>query len=145
MLPLLRGPWYRGIMDATKLATLKKRLLEAKDLTQIAEYFFDEFANDPKFALSGKPYTNERLVQALGQVVLKLTGQKAALMTGKCRRVEKHRLVHGYFDFGEWTLLMFYMEEVEQGFVALGDQSGPSIFGRFSLIEPAGGKPIVLH
>ena len=32
-------------MDPTKVATLKKKLLEAKDLTEIVEYFFEEFGN----------------------------------------------------------------------------------------------------
>jgi len=40
---------------------------------------------------------------------------------------------------------MFYFEELEQGFVALGDESGPSLYVRFSVIEPPAGKAITVH
>jgi hypothetical protein len=36
-------------MAPAKIATLKKKLLEAKDLTEILEYYFGELGNDPAF------------------------------------------------------------------------------------------------
>jgi hypothetical protein len=45
----------------------------------------------------------------------------------------------------KWTMMMFYFEDVEQGFLALGDEKGPDRFVRFSLIASPDGKPFMVH
>ena len=132
-------------MEPAKVATLKKKLLEATDLTEILEYYFAEFGNDPAFARSGDPLDDNRFLTALGQAVLCTVGEKAGILRGTPVRVAEHRLVHGAFDLGKWTIMMFYFEDVEQGFLAVGDARGPDRFTRFSLVMPPDGKPIQVH
>lgn len=132
-------------LDANKLATLKKKLLEAKDLTEIADYFLNDLGNDAAFARSGEPIEDQRFLAALGQVVARTVGAKVGMLRGTPVRVAEHRLVHGAFDFGKWTIMMFYFDDVEQGFLALGDERGPDRFARFSLVASPDGKPIKVH
>jgi hypothetical protein len=131
-------------MDASKIAVLKKKLLEAKDFHEIVEYFFEQFGSDAAFARSGKPMNDQRFLTALAQVAATTTGEKGAF-SGTPSRVAAHRLVHGAFTFGAWTVMMFYFEDVEQGFMALGDDSGPSRFTRFSFVATPDGQSPKIH
>jgi len=132
-------------MYLDKLPALKKKLLEATDFSEIVEYFFEELGNDPEFALSGKPTKDMRLYTTLAQVAAQTMGETGVFM-GQAYRIASHRFVHGTFTLGsKWTALMFYFEELEQGFMAIGDHRGPDHFTRFSLIETPDGKPPRLH
>ena len=46
---------------------------------------------------------------------------------------------HGAFFFGSWVGTFFYFEDIDRGLVALGDDSGPTLFARFTLV-PVPGK-----
>lgn len=132
-------------MNAAKLATLKRKLIEASDFTEIADYFIEDLGNDRAFALSGKPYHDKRFLTALAQATAGALGGKTGVFQGTPRRIAEHRLVHGAFTFGEWIGMMFYFEDIEQGFMALGDQEGPNHFVRFTLVGTPGGKPPTIH
>ena len=132
-------------MDAGKIATLKRKLIEATDFGEIADYFLDNLGNDLAFMMSGERYADTRFVTALAQAVTAASGSDGGVFQGTPRRMAEHRLVHGAFTFGPWTGMMFYFEDVEQGFLALGDEQGPSRFCRFSLVESPDGKPITIH
>jgi len=132
-------------MYLDKLPTLKKKLLEATDFSEIVEYFFEELGNDPAFARSGEPTSDKRLLTSLAQVAARTAGT-TGVFSGNAFRITYHRFVHGAFSLGKkWTIMMFYFEDLEQGFMALGDDSGPSHFTRFSLIDSPDGKPPRLH
>lgn len=132
-------------MDAAKLATLKKKLLEATDFIEIADCFVEDLGNDPEFARSGKPYNDKRFLTALAQATSRALGGKTGVFQGTPRRIAEHRMVHAAFTFGDWIGMMFYFEDVEQGFMALGDQEGPNHFVRFTLIATPDGKPPTVH
>lgn len=131
-------------LDPSKIATLKQRLLQAKDFTEIVEYFM-ALGNDPAFITSGEPWSNERFAAALAKAVLAAIGGPGGVFRTSPFRVAEHRLIHGVVEIGKWVGMMFYFEDVEQGFVALGDESGPSVYVRFSLIESPDGKPVTVH
>jgi hypothetical protein len=131
-------------LDPRKIATLKQKLLLATDFTEIVEYFM-ELGNDFAFIESGEPWSNPRFVAALGKAMSAATGGEGGVLETSPRRVAEHRLVHGVVEMGKWVGMMFYFEDVEQGFLALGDESGPSRYIRFSLIESPNGKPVTVH
>src|SRR5262245_53709712 len=111
-------------MYLDKLPTLKKKLLEATDFTEIVEYLFEELGNDPAFARSGKPTSNKRLLTTLAQVAASTVGT-TGVFSGQAFRIASHRFVHGAFSLGrEWTIMMFFFEDLDQGFMAIGDDSG---------------------
>src|SRR5262249_5696058 len=108
--------WYLPGMDPGKVAKLKQTLLEATDFHDIVAYFFQEFGNGAAFARAGGPMNDERFLMAPGQVAARTVGAKIGVFRGTPARVAEHRLVHGAFTFGTWTVMMFYFEDVQQGF-----------------------------
>lgn len=132
-------------MYLDKLPTLKEKLLTATDFSEIVEYLFDELGNDPAFARAGKPTSDKRLLTSLAQVAARTVGASGAF-SGQAFRISSHRFVHGAFSLGKkWTIMMFFFEDIEQGFMAIGDDSGPSHFTRFSLIDSPDGKAPKVH
>jgi len=132
-------------MDPGKIATLKRTLVEATDFTDIADIFLEELGNDLAFINSGKRYSDKRFLTDFAQAAAAVSGTPTGVFEGKLKRVAEHRMVHGAFTYGEWTGMMFYFEDLQQGFMALGDETGPSRFSRFSLIPAADGKGITIH
>lgn len=132
-------------LDAAKIATLKRKLIEATDFEDIVEFFIEDLGNDMEFVLSGKPYSNERFLTALAQAAAAALGLKEGVYQGTPHRVPEHRLVHGAFTFNEWTGMMFFFEDLDQGFLALGDAHGPSRYCRFSLVQKPDGKTVPIH
>jgi hypothetical protein len=132
-------------MDLSKLATLKAKLVEANDFSQLAAYFFDEFGEDPSFAMTGEPMTDMLLSGFFGQVAVKMVGGRTMALRPRFVRIAEHRFVHGAFTLDQWTGMMFYFEDIERGFMALGGESGPTHFGRFSLIKTPAGRSVQLN
>lgn len=132
-------------MYLDKLPGLKKKLLEATVFSEVYEHFTEELGSDLAFARSGVPTDDKRILTSLGQVVARVTGE-GGLLVGTVCRIASHRFLHGSFSYGKkWSLIMFYFEDVEQGFLAVGDHGGPSIFTRFSLVASPDGEPIQVH
>jgi len=131
-------------MYLDKLPALKQKLLEATDLSDIVQYFFDELGNDVAFAKSGEPTSDKLFMTTLAQVAARTAGE-AGVFQGTACRIASHRFVHGVFSLGKWTAIMFYFEEIEQGFMALGDEQGPSRFTRFSVIPTPDGQRPKIH
>lgn len=132
-------------LDPKKIAALKRKLLEATDFTETAELFLDDLGNDLAFVSSGKPYHDRTFLTALAQAAAAARGTTGGVYKGTHRRIAEHRLIHGGFTFEGWTGMMFYFEDVAQGFMALGDEQGPSKFVRFSLITSPDGKVVKIH
>jgi hypothetical protein len=133
-------------MDATKIATLKHKLLTATAFTEILEYYFAEFGSNAAFARTGETMKDPRFAAALAQVVSKaVTVKGRATFEGTPLRIAAHHLIHGAFWYAKWTVMMFYFEDVKQGFMAIGDDGGPSHFTRFSFVESPDGGPIQVH
>lgn len=132
-------------MDAAKIATLKRTLIEATDFDDIVEVFLEDLGNDMAFIESGKPYSDKRFLTALAQAADAAVGGGGGVYQGTPRRVKEYGLIHGAFTFGKWTGMMFYFEDIEQGFMALGDVRGPSRFARFSLVAKPDGKRVPIH
>jgi hypothetical protein len=128
-----------------KLPGLKKTLLDATELSDIFEYFFNELGSDHAFARSGEPTTDPRLLTTLAQVAARTAGEAGAFEGTACR-IASHRFVHGTFTLaGKWTAIVIYFEDLEQGFMALGDEGGPSRFTRFSLVASPDGEGPAIH
>jgi len=132
-------------LDPKKIAALKRKLIEATDFTEIAELFIEDLGNDMGFITSGKPYLDKRFITTVAQAAATAVGTNEGVYQGTPSRVAEHGLIHGAFTFGEWTGMMFFFEDIEQGFLALGDDSGPSRFCRFTFVVKPKGKNVVLH
>jgi hypothetical protein len=132
-------------MYLDKLPGLKAKLLEATDFGEIFEYFFTELGNDAAFACSGEPTQDRLLLQSAATATARTVGEAGAFV-GTLQRIASHRFVHGAFSFGDtWQVLVLYFEDLNLGFLAIGDASGPSRFTRFSVILSPDGKPPKVH
>ncbi|MFO0762471.1 MAG: hypothetical protein U0359_38890 [Byssovorax sp.] len=132
-------------MYLDKLAGLKTTLLEATDLSEIFEHFVEELGSDPSFARSGEATKDEPLLKAAATAAAQSTGEAGA-MVGNAFRIRSHRFVHGSFSYGKkWQLILLYFDDVKQGFLAIGDEEGPSRFTRFSVIATPDGKRPKVH
>jgi hypothetical protein len=128
-----------------RIVALKKKLVEATDFDEIAELFLEDLGNDLAFMKSGKRYSDEAFVTALAETAAAVLEIPVGVYQGTLRRVARYRMIHGAFTIGEWTAMMFFFEDLDQGFLAAGDAEGPSRFVRFSFIPKADGKKIPIH
>lgn len=135
-------------MNLGELATLRKCLLEAKDLGDAYSYFFDHFGSDPGFVdLGQKMKDPRRMLEILGQIVANVLHKTSAIAPLVIMYLPEHRFVHGALDVGTHIVSFFYFEDVESGLCAIGgaDSAGPSQFVRFSLVQTPDGKRPTLH
>ncbi len=135
----------RMALDPKKIARLKRTLIEATDFTEIAEVFLEDLGNDMAFIESGKPYSDKRFLTTVAQAAATTVGTNEGVFQSSPRCVAEHQLIHGAFTYSEWTGMMFFFEDLEQGFLAIGDDQGPNQFCRFTFVVKPDGKNIVLH
>lgn len=136
------------MVNLAELATLRKCLLEATDLSDAYGYFSDHFGSDPTFIDVGQPMKDPRpILEMVGKIIANLLHETCAIAPLVVMHIPEHRFVHGVLDVGTHLASFFYFEDVESGLCAVGgaDSPGPSQFVRFSLVQTPDGKRPTLH
>lgn len=132
-------------VDPAKIAMLKQKLVESTVFREILDYFFTHLGED-LFTRAGTPIHDAPLMRVVARTAALLVRAKSlTIVAATTLRAAEHRLVFGTLSFGKWTGLMFYFEDLERGFLALGDNRGPSLFTRFSLTALPSPKRTDLH
>lgn len=135
------------MVDFKKLDPLKQILIDAKDFTDVYEYFMEHFGSKPEFAMFGEPFTDRNFVKVLAQVGTHLLGKKTRLMEAYLVRLAEQKFVHGAFTFGKHQGNVLYFEDIEKGLAGFGklNSTGPSDLVRFTLVQFPGGKKLMFN
>ena len=121
------------------LAGMKQRFIDAPDFGDLMQSFVDDFANDPRFLKLGSSVRDPKLEVVLGELAGQVANGVKTLDQVMLFRLPQYKFSHGAFFFGSWVGTFFYFEDIDRGLVALGDDSGPTHFARFTLV-PLPGK-----
>ena len=125
----------KQLMDLTLLETLRFKISTAKDFSEVFEYFFDHFGEDPKFFEVGEPADNEMLVQMLGKIggsIFKT--DKVRLDNLRLVRIKEYNFIHGGMIMNGAMGNVIYCEDLQQGLLVIHrpGKNPPTHFARFT-------------
>ena len=121
-------------MDLSQLEDLKKKLVTAKDLSEVGNYFFDHLGEDSDFLDLGKPGRNavlEAFIAALGR---QLCGGKCTITKLLLIQVPGTHFIHGGCFLNGRLANVIYFDDIEVGLLCLvpTKPGGDTVFSRFS-------------
>jgi hypothetical protein len=106
-------------MDLALLATLKDKLVHAQNFTQVMEYFFDHFGEDPAFIALGDRAHDPFLEAVLREVGKQLFGGKVAVTDLLLTRLPEHQFLHGGCALNGKLANFLYFEDIHVGLLAV--------------------------
>jgi hypothetical protein len=106
-------------MFAEKIETLKRALVDAKNLADVQEYFLTHFAEDDKFMDLGKPVYDAFLESVIDQVMEQVFESKVIMRQVMLIKLPEYHFIHGSCVVEGRFLSVFYFEEVPIGMVAV--------------------------
>jgi len=118
-------------MDLALLATLKQKLVNATQFSDVFSYFLDHFGEQPDFMGLGERTTDPFVEAVLLQVGQTLFG-KAVDLTGLLLvQLPEHQFLHGAATLGGKLATVIYFEDVHMGLIALDWSAKETKFSRF--------------
>lgn len=106
-------------MDLSLLATLKDKLVHAKDLADILDYFLTHFATDREFIAQGEP-TRSIFLEAIVKEIGKELFRKDVDVTGLLlTRLPDHQFIHSGGMIEGKLITLLYFEDLQMGFMAI--------------------------
>jgi hypothetical protein len=122
-----------------KISELRELLLNAKDLGEISDYFYNVLVPDDVFISAGARSSNARLFTVL-QAVLEKVAPEGKLGTPLLLRLDEQSLCHGYATWGPGHVVFFYFEQLDRGFCCFcrNLSSSEVSYMRFSLTNVPG-------
>ena len=121
-------------MSSEAIEVLKDKLINAKDLSDVMDYFLTHLGEDPEFLSLGKRIQHPVLEVLLPQIGKQMLGKRAKMKHLELMRVPEHHLVHGGFTLGGKIGNLIYFEDIHLGLlaVAVSFRTGETKFARFS-------------
>jgi hypothetical protein len=121
-------------MDLSKLATLKKKLIEGTDFGQIYTYFLDHFGENPEFFDEGELTRHPMVEAALNELSRQMGNGPLDLDRLRLVWLAEHQFLHGSGSFGNTIISVIYFEEIHKGLAALAKfpSRGRTDFMRFT-------------
>jgi hypothetical protein len=113
-------------MNLELLAVLKDKLVHAAKFTDVMNYFFDHFGEDPEFIALGEPTRNAFLEGVLAEVGLQMFGNQVAVMDLLLTRVPGRHFIHGGGALNGRMLTLLYFEDIAVGLVAVVAAAAPA-------------------
>src|SRR5947209_4498044 len=106
-------------MDLSLLATLKKKLLTAREFSEVAAYFLDHFGDKPEFIHLGEGTTDPFLEAVLAQVAGQLFQRSVVVHDIRLIRLPDHGFIHGGFTMEGKLGTLIYFEDVRVGLIVI--------------------------
>jgi hypothetical protein len=113
-------------MDLALLATLKNKLIHAKNFGQVWEYFFDHFGEDLEFIAQGERARHPFLEAVLTQVGREMFGKPVRLTNLLLTRLPEHQFFHGACSLDGKLANVMYFEDIQVGLIAVAASFAPS-------------------
>ena len=125
---------------ATQLATLKEKIQKEPKFADVVAYYTDELGNRA-FYDQGAQVTEPALLETILGAAAQVLGLPVARASGaQLKRLPEHLFVHGVFQMGPSLCMVFFFEDIRQGILATGSESGPSQFSRITLVARDAGS-----
>jgi hypothetical protein len=121
-------------MDLTKLATLKEKLVSAKEFAEVWTYFLDHLGENPEFMALGERVQDRFLERVLSEIGKQLFGRTVQVRDTAFIHLPEHGFVHGALTLEDRPGSVFYFRDIRQGLVVLVWSLAPTEtkFARFS-------------
>ncbi|MDQ3250561.1 MAG: hypothetical protein M3Q45_15315 [Chloroflexota bacterium] len=122
-------------LDLRKVTMLKMKLMEAKELADVMNYFFDHLGESQEFINVSQPARHELLEAIIAQTVGPLLGAKAKVVLHNflLLHVAQHQFYHGAFTIQGKMANVIYFDDIQMGCIAVAlGMDGPTSFIRFS-------------
>jgi hypothetical protein len=121
-------------MDPSLLATLKEKLADATDFTDVWTYFFDHFGEDPEFINAGARGEHPFLASIIAQIGAELFGRKVRVENLLLTHLPDHAFYHGGFTVANRLGNVIYFDDVQTGLLAviMSPASNETKFVRFT-------------
>ena len=106
-------------MDLSLLETLKEKLADATDFTDVWNYFFDHFGEDLEFIDAGDRAAHPFLTAIIAQIGIELFGRKVRVEDLLLTHLPDHAFYHGGFTIGGRLGNIIYFDDVQTGLLAV--------------------------
>jgi hypothetical protein len=106
-------------MDLALLATLKDRLLTARDFGDVLTYFLDHFGEDPGFIALGERCEHPFLEAVFTQVGGQLFGRPIRVSNVMLTRLAEEGFVHGTVQLEDRLGTVLYFEDIQKGLLSV--------------------------
>jgi hypothetical protein len=117
----------RGVaMDLTGLATLKEKLIQANQFSDVWRYFMDHFGGDDEFMGLGERAHHAFLEAVLVQVGEALLKRKVTLSGFLMNRLAEQQFIHGGGLLNDKLANVLYFEDIQKGLLAVVVSVSPS-------------------
>jgi hypothetical protein len=113
-------------MDLKLLATLKEKLIKAKDFGEVWTYFMDHFGENPKFIALGNRAHDPLLEAIITEVGRELFGKKVPLTNFLLTRLPEQQFLHGALTINGKLGNILYFEDVHMGLLTVVMSFSPS-------------------
>lgn len=106
-------------MNLSIIGRLKQKLITAKDLGSVWEYFWDYIDENPEFMQLGRPARHRFLEKVLREIGRKLFKKRVRLSKPMLIRLPKYGFIHGSCQLNDHLASVLYFEELQMGLVAI--------------------------
>jgi hypothetical protein len=121
-------------MDLSLLATLKDKLVNATEFSDVWRYFLDHFGEDPKFIALGDRSRDAFLEAVLDQIGMQMFGKPGSVTDLLLSHLPEHHFTHGGVLLDGHLANVLYFDDIRSGMVAvwMATPSGETKYARFS-------------
>jgi hypothetical protein len=106
-------------MNLALLATLKDKLVHAKNFGDVMNYFFDHFGEDPDFIALGNRADDPFLEAVFEQVGEQIFGGRVRVGNLLLTHLPEHQFIHGGFLLNDRLANVIYFEDIHMGLMAV--------------------------
>jgi hypothetical protein len=106
-------------VDLTLLATLKDKLVNATDFSEVFHYFLDHFGCDPDFIALGERTESPRLVTIIAQAAGQMFGKPVTPTDVLFARLPEQGFLHGRCVVVDKVANVIYFEDIHTGLLAV--------------------------
>lgn len=124
-------------MNLSIISRLKQKLITAKDLGSVWEYFWDYIDEHPDFMQLGSPARHRFLEKVLREIGRKAFDKRVRLTKPMLIRLPKYRFIHGSCQLNGHLASVLFFEELQMGLVAIviSDYPGETQIVRFTSLK----------
>ena len=117
----MKKPWkdWAAYAYQDRVAKLKKILVDAKDFSDVFNYFMDHLGEDPGFLMLGRRGESELLTKIVTRIARQVLGKKVELDSMLVVEIPELQFIHGTGTVQDWIFNMFLFVDSDIGLVAM--------------------------
>ncbi|MBD2297952.1 hypothetical protein H6G80_08730 [Nostoc sp. FACHB-87] len=112
--------------------TLKQKLTDEADLSNIWVFYMDNFADHPEFTDLGEPAYNQYLDNVISKTCQQMFGREIKITDLFLIYIAEHHLFHGAFFVERRIGGVIYFEDIKVGLIAVSADYPPTDMVKYS-------------